>query len=111
MIPYLYNASFKCGSCHDEVSYDSSLSERTPRICARCKIDRIAKRDLARREKLKAQTAEISGRELDRYAVRTHKQVGEILGVSEESVRKTERSALAKLRRAIDAANKKIFRQ
>lgn len=107
MIPYFKSANFKCG-CGDVVFYDKTLSKRVPKVCPRCKLDRIAKREVVRREKLKAATAEISGRDLDRYAVRTHKEVGAILGVSAETVRKAERSALAKLRRAISAMNLKV---
>lgn len=45
--------------------------------------------------------SDVTGRELQKQTVKTHKQVGEILGISSEAVRVIEQRALAKLRRKL----------
>lgn len=111
MIPWIRNATAVCGSCTEPFHYDTALSTRPPRICPRCKIDRIAKGDLARRTKLKAATAEMPGSEIEHLAVRTYESVAEEMGISAEAVRKLERSALAKLRKILIVGNKAALPQ
>lgn len=45
--------------------------------------------------------SDVTGRELQKHTVRTHKEVGEILGISAEAVRVIEQRALAKCRRKL----------
>lgn len=43
--------------------------------------------------------SDVNGRELQKHTVRTHKEVGEILGISAEACRVIEQRAMAKCRR------------
>lgn len=107
VIPYMHTATFKCSTCGDTKFYDKTIMRRQPRVCDTCKLSGNAKRELARREKLKAQTAEISGYDLNKYAVMTHQEVADELNISYEAVRRAERSGLAKLRTILKEMNRK----
>lgn len=111
MIPWLRNGRTHCHNCGHEFFYDTALVKRVPRTCLQCKMARVTRNNLARQEKLKTATAEMSGLEIEHLAVRTHKEVGEILGISAEASRKLERSALAKLRPVLIKFNKVVFPQ
>lgn len=53
------------------------------------------------RRKKQAEAFELSAKLMDRYVIRTRKQVAEIMGVTEECVRVAEISAMNKIRRAL----------
>lgn len=109
MIAWLHNKATNCQTCNEAFFYDESLVRRTPRVCVRCKLDGLARRDKTKQLRIKQQAAAMPGTELATLVVKTHDQVATILGISPEAVRKAERSALAKIRCLLERRNKQIF--
>jgi hypothetical protein len=87
-----------CKRCSQEFSFEGKWK----RYCPGCAPIVISERDIAARERRKSEKRELlGGIDLEPIAVRTHKEVGEILGISGEAVRLIEHTALIKIRRAL----------
>lgn len=117
MMPYPHSHVTHCTRCQDPFHYDPDLFVTAPRVCEQCKLSRRAATADARAiQQWKAQqaygarrkaravklgfTSAGMGQELKKLTIRTHAEVGAILGITAESCRQLERSALAKCRKA-----------
>lgn len=117
MTPLVHDHVTHCIRCKDPFYYDASACVAAPRVCDQCKLSRRAATEDARnaqskkaarergeRRKQQARTLGYSsdemGKNLTALTIRTHGEVAAILGISPESSRLAERSALAKLRKA-----------
>lgn len=117
MMQYPHDHVAHCIRCKDPFHYDASLSIIAPRVCDQCKISRQIRTEGARmeqrkkahkaqgeRRKQQARTlgyeSDAMGKNLTALTIRTHSEVAAILGITPESSRLAERSALAKLRKA-----------
>lgn len=95
MIPYAYLGRKTCGRCNKLFEFDVRLVKRTPSVCADCKQAGEA----TRQARIKTQKAQTDCVALERLAIRTHAEVGVLMGLSAEMVRKLELRALDKIRK------------
>jgi hypothetical protein len=99
MIPFISLGVTACAICKCRFEFDVRLVKRTPRVCAECKRAGLAAREKARHAVIKERSASVDVKMLERLAVRSYQEVGDLVGLSAESVRKVEHRALEKLRK------------
>lgn len=105
MIPYLYARISNCIGCKEVFQFDTRIAKYQPKLCDKCKRQRRIDADRAHMKKRQLDAVSCGwdsrtmGRRLKKLTIRTHKEVGEILGISAEASRTAERSALAKIRK------------
>lgn len=98
MIPYANLGVTACATCKCRLEFDLTLGlRRKPKLCAPCKATALAARETARRKAVKECSASVDVSLLERLAVRSYQEVGDLVGLSAESVRKVEQRALEKL--------------
>jgi hypothetical protein len=97
MIPYLFLRTSYCVSCSARIDFDARLVKRAVRVCSECKRLGLAAREKARRAAVKERSASVDVKMLERLAVRSYQEVGDLVGLSAESIRKIEQAALDKL--------------
>lgn len=117
MMQYPHSHVAHCNRCQDPFHYDASVCVVAPRVCDQCKLSRRALTEVARKEKSQqaqrergerrkqhaialGYSSDAMGDSLKKLTVRSHAEVGAILGISAESSRQLERSALAKCHKA-----------
>jgi hypothetical protein len=98
MIPYHHLGVTECHACKKRLEYDVTLCKKKPRLHPECKAARLAAREAARREQVKQRNADCKPDLLEKLAVRSYAEVGEMVGLSAERVRNIEQAALQKLR-------------
>lgn len=100
MIPFIKLGVTACAKCGHRIEFDITLGlRRKPKLCAPCKGAALAAREKARRAAVKERSASVDVKLLERLAVRSYEEVGQLVGLSAESVRKIEQAALEKLQR------------
>lgn len=91
----------KCKRCEVNFTFDNERF-KWKRYCPECEPLVLKERDAARRARRKKEKQELlGGIDLEHIAVRTHAEVGEILGITGEAVRLIEHGALVKIRKAL----------
>lgn len=108
MIPYLQSRWSKCSTCTKPFEYDFMLVKKAPRVCAGCKKVGLARRQQAVRKVVKERSASVDVKLLEKLAVRSYQEVGDLVGLSAEQVRKVEQAALAKLKRQFAALRQTV---
>lgn len=108
MIDYFNARWSKCNTCAKPFEYDMTLVKRAPRVCAVCKKSGLARRQQAVRKIVKEHSAAVDVKLLERLAVRSYQEVGDLVGLSAEQVRKIEQAALVKLRRSFAALQQTV---
>lgn len=99
MIDYLNMRWSKCTTCTKSFEYDFTLVKKAPRVCASCKKVGLVRRQQAVRKVVKERSASVDVKLLEKLAVRSYQEVGDLVGLSAEQVRKVEQAALVKLQR------------
>jgi hypothetical protein len=90
-----------CKRCSVNFSFDRDLF-KWKRYCAPCEPLVLKEREDARRARRKTEKKELlGGIDLEHIAVRTHAEVGAMLGITGEAVRLIEHTALIKVRKAL----------
>ena len=90
-----------CQRCSINFSFDGQIF-KWKRYCPTCEPLVLKDREDARRARRKTEKRELLGSiDLEHIAVRTHKEVGELLGLTGEAVRLIEHTALIKVRKAL----------
>lgn len=90
-----------CKRCSVNFSFDNDVF-KWKRYCLACEPIVLVERDTARRERRKKEKRELLGSiDLEHIAIRTHAEVGAMLGISGEAVRLLEHTALVKVRKAL----------
>lgn len=90
-----------CKRCSISFSFDGTVF-KWRRYCEPCEPLVLKERDEARRERRKTEKRELlGGIDLEHIAIRTHAEVGALLGISGEAVRIIEHTALIKVRKAL----------
>lgn len=90
-----------CKRCSVNFSFDAERF-KWKRYCPPCEPLVLKERDDARRARRKTEKKELLGSiDLEHIAIRTHAEVGEILGITGEAVRLLEHTALVKVRKAL----------
>lgn len=93
--------STRCKRCGVSFPFDQEHF-KWKRYCPPCEPLVIKERDDARRERRKTEKRELLGSiDLEHIAIRTHAEVGELLGITGEAVRLIEHTALIKIRKAL----------
>jgi hypothetical protein len=106
MIPHLYSRRAYCICCNTLFDFDVRHVKYQPKMCEPCKLQRrkAAARAHVRKRQTDAEScgwdSRTMGMRLKDLTIRTHREVGEILGITAEASRTAERSALAKIRKA-----------
>lgn len=117
MMPFIHDHVTHCIRCQDPFFYDATVCVVAPRVCNQCKLSRRALTEVARKEKSKqaqqergerrkqqavtlGYSSDAMGDSLKKLTIRSHGEVAAILGITPESSRLAERSALSKLRKA-----------
>lgn len=95
-----------CQKCGEEFNFTpAGIRNRAPVFCTVCKMNKRRDATQAQNAKRKEQAAKIGMRSKDMcrkissLTVRTHAEVAAIMGISQESSRCLERSAMAKIRK------------
>jgi hypothetical protein len=97
----MLNTEACCKRCSVTFSFDRELF-KWKRYCVACEPLVIKEREQSRRARRKTEKQELlGGIDLEHIAIRTHKRVGEMLGISGEAVRLIEHTALIKIRKAL----------
>lgn len=104
MIPYQHLGVTTCQVCARRLEFDRRTAKR-PRVCPACK----RQREKTRQQRVKTQCAATDCVALERLAIRTHAEVGALMGISAEMVRKVELGALEKLRRRFGALKRELL--
>ena len=90
-----------CKRCSQSFSFDTATF-KWKRYCSPCEPLVLKERDDARRERRKTEKRELLGSiDLEHIAIRTHAEVGAMLGITGEAVRLIEHTALIKVRKAL----------
>lgn len=90
-----------CKRCHMNFSFPADVF-KWKRYCEPCEPLVLKERDDARRARRKTEKQELlGGIDLEHIAIRTHAEVGAMLGISGEAVRLIEHTALIKVRKAL----------
>lgn len=106
MIPYIHLGISNCICCKSVFQFDTRLVKYQPKLCEHCKKQKRIDADKAHMKKRQTDATDCGwesrtmGKRLKQLTIRTHREVGDILGITAEASRTAERSALAKIRKA-----------
>ncbi len=97
-----------CLRCHSSFSFDGETF-KWKRYCPACEPLVLHDREVAKRARMRSEKQVLfSDILLEHIAVRTHREVGELLGISTQAVRLIEHKALVKVRRALQFGMTKL---
>lgn len=106
LIPYEFNYISCCVCCNSVFNYDARTVKYKPKTCEPCKLKnrKLADRAHMKKRQTDAESCGFESRKMGKHlkelTIRSHREVGEILGITSEASRTAERSALAKIRKA-----------